>query len=345
MREVLSWRIKVLTMSRVFLDLRVPQGGVGRYGRELYQAMTSLPGSPTFTLHEATSAWDAPFTPWGRRRAANLAREWGADVFHGMHFELPRSHLPMVVTIQDLIPLTFPASMPNPLRRMAFRRIVSSAIAHAERILVTSDASRDEIVAFGARPEVIRVIPLGVSDLFKPLNEQERREARSRFAAGERYVASIYSPRPHKNFGVLVEAARLVPGVRFVAAGAIGSAEGISYTGHLSDTDLRLFYGGAEVFVLPSLIEGFGLPLVEALACGTPVVCGEGVRALSYIGGGAAVVDVGSGRAIASAVDEILNDDNLHESHTRRAVKGSSSLRIVQTAKKTIDVYKELVPR
>lgn len=304
--------------------------------------MTSLPGSPTFTLHEATSAWDAPFTPWGRRRAANLAREWGADVFHGMHFELPRSDLPMVVTIQDLIPLTFPASMPNPLRRMAFRRIVSSAIAHAERILVTSDASRDEIVAFGARPEVIRVIPLGVSDLFKPLNEQERREARSHFAAGERYVASIFSPRPHKNFGVLVEAARLVPGVRFVAAGAIGDAEEISFTGHLSDTDLRLFYGGAEVFVLPSLIEGFGLPLVEALACGSPVVCGRGVRALSYLDVGAAVVDVQSAAAIASTIDEVLNNEEMRKPLAQQGLKSVSTLKIDQTAERTIGVYAEL---
>lgn len=158
-------------------------------------------------------------------------------------------------------------------------------------------------------------------------------------------MASIYSPRPHKNFGVLIEAARLVPGIRFVAAGAVGDAEEVSFTGHLSDTDLRLFYGGAEVFVLPSIIEGFGLPVIEALACGTPVICGEGVRALSYIDGGAAVVVVVSGRAIASAVDEILNDEKLHESRTKQAVKGSSSLRIDQTAEKTIEVYRELVPR
>lgn len=329
-------------MSRVFLDLRVPQGGVGRYGRELYQAMTSLPGSPTFTLHEAASSWDAPFTPWGRRRAANTAREWRADVFHGMHFELPRSDLPMVVTIQDLIPLTFPASMPNPLRRMAFRRIVSSAIARAERILVTSDASRDEIVAFGARPEAITVIPLGVSDLFKPLDEQERKEARSRFAAGERYVASIFSPRPHKNFGVFVEAARFLPGIRFVAAGAVGDADEVSFTGHLSDTDLRLFYGGAEVFVLPSLIEGFGLPLVEALACGTPAVCGRGVRALSYLDGGAAVVDVPSKGAIASAVDEVLNNEEMRNTLAHQGLQAVSTLQIGQTAERTVGVYAEL---
>ncbi|MFN2610463.1 MAG: hypothetical protein ABR507_06285, partial [Actinomycetota bacterium] len=136
-----------ISRLKVMFDHRMTQGGAGRYARELIAAIkqqTPRPRVQVFgpALDKRGKRLTAAFTPSGRLMLGRAASHWGADIVHGLHFEIPaKGGSKKVVTIQDLIPLDFPASMPNRLRRSAFRRIIDSSIEAADAIIVPSDVT------------------------------------------------------------------------------------------------------------------------------------------------------------------------------------------------------------
>src|SRR5205085_7997731 len=150
-----------------------------------------------------------------------------------------------------------------------------TALARAARIIVPSPATHDRLVRHGVDRERLAVVPLGVGAEFRPLTKDEREQARRRFAGGRRYVVGSTGTRPHKNLdGFRAAMDRLA-----ADSDADVVVPGVS-TGPLADDAMPLLYGGAEVVVLPAFTEGFGLPALEAMACGRPVVCGSQVGAL-----------------------------------------------------------------
>jgi glycosyltransferase involved in cell wall biosynthesis len=118
----------------------------------------------------------------------------------------------------------------------------------------------------------------------------------------------------------------------------VGAASRVA---HLSDDELRSFYGGAEVFLLPSLLEGFGLPIVEALASGTPVVCARSIGAVEFVERGVVPVDTSSVEPIIEAVSEMARDDGLRERLVRDGGEQARSLTIPLMCERTMDVYRE----
>jgi glycosyltransferase involved in cell wall biosynthesis len=338
-------------MTRAFLDFRVDQAGPGRYGRELIAAIKRLPEAPEILVFDrGSSFWSrlsrAPFTPWGRWNVYKTAKANSVGIIHGLHVEVPKSNpIPAIATIQDLIPLDYPRSMPNPARRSAYRAVVQSSMRIATRIIVPSEATASALIRHGCKPEKIVVIPLGVSPQFRPSTDLEQREARRRFGGGQIYVAATVSPKAHKNVDGLAQAAALIGAKAGVAVVCNGSETRVPpplrFIGRLSDEDLRSFYGGSEVFILPSLIEGFGLPALEALACGTPAVCGVEVGALPYIRSGAIEVDVSDPTQIAAAVQRLLDDTSLRGRLSSEGVTLSERLTTRRMAEQTLVVYRE----
>lgn len=338
-------------MLKVLLDARMDQGGAGRYCRELARSLAAIAG---LDLHVANrrsgpiaSFATMPFTPWGRMLVGRQAAAAGVDVAHGMHFELPVWRGPRLVTIQDLIPLDFPASMANPVRRRYFASVVDRAIQGADRILVPSELTASSIASRGADPAKVDVIPLWPSHAFTPLSPHEVDAARARFAGGARYIAAVSHPRPHKNLSTLFKASSLLAseGMAVVFAGADPRVEGMRWVGSLSDEDLRRFMGGAEVFVLPSLIEGFGLPAVEALACGTPVLCGPGVGALPWIRSCAVVGDVTEAAAIADTLMSLLQDEARLAELSQAAPASVEKLTLDRATHATLAAYEKVIGR
>lgn len=315
---------------KVLLDQRISTGGVGRYGRELAEELRDLPG---IEIERFTSRGlaTAPFTPWGRRAVKVKAINWGADLIHGTHFEVP-SGLPSVVTIQDVIPLEFPESMPSAARRFLFRRIIESSMNRALRTIVPSTRTAESLTRFGADPSRIEVIPLWAAKHFRPSTHEEIHAARVRFAGGKRYIASMSHPKAHKNSGILPLTSALIDAGFDLVLVDIGDKR-------LGDDELRTFYGGAELFLLPSLFEGFGLPALESLACGVPIVCGPRVGALPYIKPGVIEVDVEDPQQIADAINSVLADPQRMTLLRTEGMRAASELTLEAAAAQTMSLY------
>jgi glycosyltransferase involved in cell wall biosynthesis len=262
-----------------------------------------------------------------------MARRLDATLVHGLHLELPRTGVPGVVTIQDLIPLEHPASMPSPARRAVYRRILDSSLRRAVRVIVPSEATAASLRARGVDPALLAVVPLCADPVFRPSSEEERMAARKRFAEGRPYVAAVTGAKAHKNPDGLAAAAALL----------CGRIDVVAIGGSLTDAELRGFYGGAEILVLPSHVEGFGLPALEALACGVPVVCGAGVGALPYLRDGIMEVDVRSPEEIAGAVARVVEDKALRTRLAEGGTAAASRLSRERMARETVAVYRSVL--
>jgi glycosyltransferase involved in cell wall biosynthesis len=335
-------------MARFLLDGRLGVGGVGRYRDELIAALCS--GAPEHEFLLVTRrgrlrlGLDAPFTPWAARAVATRAVRWAADLVHGLHMEVPKvASVPSIVTVPDLIPLEFPATMRNPVHRARFRRVLAVSLRRATRLIAPSSATASALVRHGASAAKIVVVPIGIGSPFEPIDEARGSTARDRFGNGGPYIASVAEPRPHKNRGGLFAAAKLLPRVTFACRGTYGAGapENVFFVPPLGKAELALFYGGAEALLMTSFIEGYGLPALEAAACGTPVLCGPGVGVLPYLGAGLLLIDPLDPDGMARRLETFLRDGHLKRELSEAARKAASKLTPQAMARATLDVYLE----
>ncbi len=326
---------------------------MGRYAHNLIQGLSLYARGWDVTTIRNTGRPPfsplAPFTPWGRWQVARRTGRIGADVLHSLHLELPVTETTAIATIHDLIPLTHPASMPSRFRRRVFEQLVMDSLRRATRIIVPSSGVRTTLLGIGAAEEQVQVIPMAVSDVFSPLTDTERESARERFAGGDRYLAAVAANKAHKNLSVLDTAAAVVGerhGVRFLCRTSPSAARHLQMVPPLNDSELRLFYGGAECVVMSSVAEGFGLPVVEALACGTRSICSREIGAAQYLGKEALFVDEPSAQALVQAIDVALERSEVPGLRTSLDA-GSQRIRrvlsIEEMTRATIAVYEEAV--
>jgi glycosyltransferase involved in cell wall biosynthesis len=279
---------------RVGLDtspLIQTQAGTARYVRGLlahndYERLSwGGPGRP------ATLARDVWWYPHGLPRRAR-----GLDVLHCPTFRGPvRSSVPVVVTVHDLAVLRHPGTFNRWTRRYS-RFAVPRVARAARRLIAVSEFTRGEIVELVGIPEErIRVIPNAVGEEFVTEGPAE---------SGD-YVLAVGTLEPRKNLGAAQQAAqRLGVELRVVGAQGWGGVEVNGWLGRVSDEELAALYRGARCLVYPSLYEGFGIPVLEAMACGTPVVTSAGGATEEVAGGAAVLVDPHDPAAIAAGVEE-----------------------------------------
>jgi glycosyltransferase involved in cell wall biosynthesis len=224
-------------------------------------------------------------------------RSRGVDVLHCPTFRGPAgAGVPTVVTVHDLAILRHPHWFPR------WHRLYGSAglrkvLRAADAIVAVSEFTKGEVVELaGVPPDSVRVVPNGVDDVFRPPGDAVSR--------GE-YVLAVATLEPRKNLERVVEAARLA-GVelRVVGARGWGGVAVPGWVGEITDAELAELYRGARCAVYASLYEGFGLPVLEAMACGTPVVTSRGTATEEIAGGGAVLVDPLDVESIATGIDE-----------------------------------------
>jgi glycosyltransferase involved in cell wall biosynthesis len=240
-------------------------------------------------------ARDLVWYPWLLARAARSAR---VDVLHCTLFRGPRrSRVPVVLTVHDLAPLRHPDAFPAWTRLYARTRLRGTVRA-ARRVAAVSEFSKRETAALcGVEPARIDVIPNAVDPIFT---------ADGPVADGD-YTLAVGTLEPRKNLPRTIEAARLA-GVELRIVGARGwggvQAEGkhVRWLGRVEDQELASLYRGARCLVYPSLYEGFGIPVAEAMACGTPVVTSRDSAMADVTGGAAVLVDPLEPRAIADGM-------------------------------------------
>jgi glycosyltransferase involved in cell wall biosynthesis len=290
-----------------------------------------------------------------------MAARAGVELMHSLASTAPLwGRFRRVVTVHDLIYARFPETHAG-IRDKGMRVLVPGAVRRSHRVIADSNSTREDLIELlGLAPERIDVVPLGLGSRQReqPLPE---RDVRARLELGEREVVlSLSAKRPHKNLLALIGAlARLEPERRPVLvipgyptayeselrarAGALGVAGDVRFPAWLSSTELEGLWSIARAFVFPSLYEGFGLPVLEAMARGVPVACSNASSLPEVAGEAALLFDPHDQAAIASAISRLLGDETLRARLQARGAARARQFTWERTARLTLDSYARAV--
>lgn len=298
---------------------------------------------------------------WDLSRRLSLDKP---DLVHVQYTAPLINRTPVVVTVHDVSFIEHPEYF-TALRRAQLRFNVARTVKLAERIITVSEFSRDSILrAYPVSPEKVCVIPNAASAEFKVISRGRATQAiEERFGIDSPFVFSVGDLQPRKNhIGLIAAFAALIaahpklkhhlviagqntwftPKVR-AAAQASGIASRIHFTGFVSDADLVRFYNACDCFVFPSFYEGFGLPILEAMACGRAVACSS-TSAMPEVAEGAGLLfDPRNPTSIARAMADILLDAELRGRMESRGLHRAAHFNWRKSALATLDVYREVV--
>ena len=293
----------------------------------------------------------------------SLARE-GVRLVHEPHYVLPPLlRCRSVVTIHDCIHLMFPEYLPNRLAYYYAKGSMWTASRKSDRILTVSEASKKDILRFfNVAPEKVEVIYNAIDERFlAPANPERMELVRQRYQLDHPFVLYVGNIKPHKNIERLIDAfgrARtqgpdnlklIIIGDEISKYPALRQSvhrhkldKHVRFLGFQPMETLAAFYRLARAFVFPSLYEGFGLPPLEAMACGTPVVTSN-VSSLPEIAGGAALlVDPYDEEAIANAIVRAVTDETLRAELIEKGVQRAHTFSWTHSVKKIHDIYMQV---
>jgi glycosyltransferase involved in cell wall biosynthesis len=351
--------------------------GIGRYVDNLARALVSLlaeeeqlvllfdpahsPSLPNQPHVENTVVPISPFSIHQQWAIPRLLRRLKADLYHSPYYLMPyRPGRPTMLTVYDLIPLLFPHHV-STQARLLFRWTMTLALRAADRVIAISSATRDDLLAhFSLSAERVLVIPLAADPAFCPRPPTEVEALRQKRRLPDPYILYLGSNKPHKNLSRLVEAwshiTQYATHTALVVAGAwdprypqsrqraeaLGLGDTIHFLGPVPEDDLPALYAGALAFVFPSLYEGFGLPVLEAMACGTPVACSNTSSLPEIVGDAALTFDPTSADAIAGALTCLLADADLRADRRKRGLRQAATFSWERTAQQTLALYRRV---
>jgi glycosyltransferase involved in cell wall biosynthesis len=323
---------------------------------------TAYPLPPEVRVVASSSR--VPRIVWMQTMAPRLLRRLGVDVAHFTNGMVPLAmSVPTVVTIHDMSLTMFPKYHP-PRRVLLNRPLVDMAARRAEAIITVSESAKRDIVRlYGSQAERIHVVHEAAAPSFQPVRDRVVLDrVRDRYGLAERFVLYVGTIEPRKNLPKLIEgfASRRKSGQlphQLVCAGPYGwlsrdiedliarlqIEDAVRFTGYVPFEDLAALYTLAEMFVFPSLYEGFGLPVIEAMACGTPVVTGH-VAALAEVGGGA-VEQVGhlDADSLGDAMVRLAGDRQRRERLSMLGRARAQQFSWERAARETLQVYRHAV--
>jgi glycosyltransferase involved in cell wall biosynthesis len=314
---------------------------------------THVSGIPAAWL---TLAWHRLHLPLTAERVAG-----DCDVFHSPDFTLPPLRKARgVVTVHDLSFLRLPQCA-DPGLRAYLERAVPTAVAKAHRVLADSMSTRDDLIELlSVPPEKISVVPAGVESWFQRVRDSAKlAEARALYNLPEWFILSVGTLEPRKNFVRLISAyaqLRRQTGLphALVIAGrpgwmyreiydqvtAQGLDEHVRFPGFVADEDLPALYTLADLMVFPSLYEGFGIPPLEAMACGTPAVVGNNSSLPEAVGNAALLVDAEDIEGLADAMARVLGNTDLRAGLVEMGLSQAARFTWQEAASKLVTAYK-----
>lgn len=337
--------------------------GLGRYQSELYRHLRVVAPELTITLAgappDAATRLGAGWVPFGaplyslreQLLGGRAMRRASADLYHFPHYAVPmRPPRPYVVTVHDLIHFRYPVHFGRAKVAVA-RHVLRRAVSAAAAVICVSDSTRRDLLAVW--PDVaarVHVTHDGVSDWFSPAPAEAVDALVGRHGLG-RYVLSMGDREPHKRFDLVASAFErmrvLDPDLRLAIVGERGPSgvadpPGAVRLGYVDDEQLRTLYSGARCLLFPSEYEGFGLPPLEAMACGCPVVCGRG-SSLDEVVGAAAVQVAPDAAAIADAARALLDDPTHRRAYVEAGFARVRAFSWEATARATLAIFAEVV--
>jgi len=362
---------------RIAFDLRrIKNPGIGRYMKCLADAILTqapqheylliLPPGAEDTVavkgrHAERLVSSIPYysvreqigLPW-------ILRRHKVDMLHSPHFNLPLIRpCSTVVTIHDVIYLACRDDMPSRAGRVYYHSMMAASVRLADRILTDSEFSKSDIVRYlNADPEKIEVVYPGVDARFRPVvNRAAIESVLSRYRVDEDYIlyTGIYKRR--KNHAGLLHAFREFTGngyrAKLVIAGPIGEgelelrrlavdlgiAQKIVFTGHVPDSDLPALYSGSRLYACPSLYEGFGFTVLEAMACGVPVVCSRATSLPEVAGDAALYADPQEPREFADALGRAFANNDMRKQLIDNGFKNCTRFCWESAARNTLAAY------
>lgn len=284
------------------------------------------------------------------------------QLLHSPYYVMPYlTRCPLVVTIHDLMPLRYPSYF-TPIQRLIFNAAIRLALRSARKVITVSSASVDDLQTLLHVPsDRIAQIAEAADPTFTPQSHEAVTAVRARYQLPESYVLYAGSNKPHKNLVRLVDAFAQVRGcaqdVPLAIAGHwdaryteakqrasdLGLSENVRWLGSTPSTDLAALYCGATAFVFPSEYEGFGLPVVEAMACGAPVICSNAASLPEVVSDAAILVNPRAVDEIASAITRVLSDAALRDELRVKSLARAAQFSWERTARETLSVYKSVV--
>jgi glycosyltransferase involved in cell wall biosynthesis len=266
-----------------------------------------------------------------------------------------------VVTLHDATAFRYPETH-TLITRMVVRRYVPMTLANVDAVITVSQSSKSELVHYlSLPPNKVHVVPNGVSDQFRPASPGQIVDVVGRYQLSTPFVLYVGALEPRKNIPTLLRAFASLrhefPDLTLVVAGRerwksgkitdvidklhLGSS--VRRTDYVAAADLPALYSAATAFCFPSLAEGFGLPILEAMACGTPVVCSN-LSSLPEVAGRAAVlVDPNSPDAVAGGLRRILSDAGFAMELTKRGMARAAEFSWELTAERMLAVYRRVL--
>lgn len=343
-----------------------PETGSGQYTRSLVEHLTALDPSLDIVLLHPRQKGDLYKVIFEQVFFPRWARQADADVAHVPYWAPPLiSPVPTVVTIHDLIPLRLRAYRGGPLVRL-YTALVSATSPGAALILTDSEASRRDVLALlGVPPVRVRVIPLAADARFRPEPEPGDEAVRTRYGLSPRYVLYLGGMDVRKNVAAILRAYTWVGPVLgdeypLVLAGRLPvrdtpfapdprrqaqemglRPEWVRWVGPIAEEDKPAVYRGAAAFVFPSRYEGFGLPVLEAMACGVPVVASDASSIPEVVGAAGILLLPDDAEGMAGTLLQLLQDAAFHAEMRRRALAQAGRFSWEQTARRTLEAYRE----
>jgi len=284
-------------------------------------------------------------------------------LFHGPNFYLPPCSGPAIATIHDLSIFRFPQFHLS-TRVDSMRREFPVILDRADFLITDSEFIRQEVIGFFGWPEdKVRAVPLGVPEEFRPRGAEETAAVLAKFGlAYGGYALCVATIEPRKNIEALLLAYEALPqalrnryplvlaGDRGWRSESIhrrierGQRQGwLSYLGYVSEAELPLLFSGARGFVFPSLYEGFGLPVLEAMASGLPALCSNCSSLPEIASGSALLVEPEDVRAMTEGIRVLLEDEEWRSAAAKQALAVAAQYSWEKTARNTVEVYRTVM--
>jgi glycosyltransferase involved in cell wall biosynthesis len=296
--------------------------------------------------------WEQVIWPWQAWRR-------GLKLLHSMAFVAPLfAPCSTVITVYDLSFFHFPERFPR-LQRLYLSSQTRRSCRRAKRIITISESSRQDVHRlFGVPLGQIDVVVPGVDAAYRPFSSEEVALFRQKQGVG-RFVLHVGTLQPRKNIPLLIEAfAQLdVPDLKLLLVGGkgwlyddifeqvkqLGLVEQVVFTGYVPDDELPLWYNAAELLVFPSLYEGFGMPVVEAMACGTPVIAANSSSIPEAVGEAGLLFEPNDGQSLVEQMTAVLTNPNLQNKLIQLGLHHAQTFSWERAGRETAVVYQRAI--